>query len=99
MKKLIILFLISMFSINMYSQVDTDTVDEHHYINNEMSKDVDTIIDNLKRIVDIGGDIGETLKEDHQKIGTTTFLKKYKFLIATVLVLVFLSILWARNRN
>ena len=100
MKKLILLFLIGMFSTNLYPQSQqVDTVDEHYYINNEMSKDIDTIVNNLKKIVNIGGEIGQTLKDDHKKIGTTPFIQKYKYLIATVLLLVFLSILWARNRN
>lgn len=95
MKQIIIIILISFLSINIYSQENKDTIKnsfDSSYIMTDMSKDIDTISTDIK-------EISKLINGEYKRLGPKNFIKEYKYFIIVILIFLFLTILWSRNRK
>lgn len=98
MKRIVAILIITLISFSVFSQNQnenkiSDSVIENSYImNGEMKADIDTITSGIN-------EIGDKLVSDYEELGTDGFIRQYKYGIITILLFVFLTILWARNRK
>jgi hypothetical protein len=91
MKKIIIILLTMVVGVNLYSQ-DNITIPERDTTYLFIGDSIDVVVDDVK-------EIGHLLKQDYDNLGFVGFMRTYKYIIITILILGFLWILSARGKN
>lgn len=96
MKTILIFIILCIFSTNLVFTQNNDStpIEEDEFVTTAKQ-----IGDSVKVAFDNVVDIGTQIHKEYKKRGPKEFVRIYKYYILTILIFVFLTLLWFRNRT
>jgi len=98
--KILITLIIVFFGLNLFATPNVPIKDTSDVVViPERDTSYDYIADSLNVVGEDLKSIGFMVKNEYKKLGFVGFVRTYKYFIITILIFVFLFLLWASNRK